>query len=90
MRVALAQGASGVVWVTLREAGTYGALYRSTNAAIRRAARRWPEMRVADWMSYSAGKPWFGSDGLHMTAAGATELAAFLRPYVFRAAAAGR
>jgi hypothetical protein len=90
MRAALAQGASGVVWVTLREAGTYSALYRSANAAIRRAARRWPEMQVADWMAYSAGKPWFGSDGLHMTVAGATELAAFLRPYVFRAAAAGR
>ena len=43
---------------------------------------------VADWNAYSAGKPWFGSDGLHLTTAGATALATFLRPYVLQAATA--
>jgi len=86
VRAALAEGAEGVVWVTLREKGTYASLYRSTNVAIRKAARRWPQLLVADWNSYSAGKPWFGSDGLHLSPRGAIELAAFVRPHVFRAA----
>lgn len=83
MRAALGQGAKGVVWVTLREErGTYV----QTNIAIRTAARRWPELQVADWNAYSRRKPWFSSDGLHMGAAGAEGLARFLRPYVIRAA----
>lgn len=84
MRAALAEGATGVVWVTLRETSD---TYHWTNVAIKTAARRWPQLVVADWNAYSAGKPWFGSDGLHMSATGATALASFLRPYVFRAAA---
>jgi hypothetical protein len=89
MRAALADGAFGVVWVTLREKGQYASLYRGTNAAIKKAPSRWPQLIVADWNAYSAGKPWFGSDGPHLTAKGATELASFLRPYVFRAANIG-
>jgi len=85
MRAALTQGASGVVWVTLKETSD---IYHWTNLAIKTAAKRWPQLVVADWNAFSAGKPWFGSDGLHMSATGATELARFLRPYVFRAAAA--
>lgn len=83
MRAALGQGAKGVVWVTLREERD---TYLQTNVAIRTAKKRWPQLHVADWNAYSSGKPWFGSDGLHMGAAGAQELALFLRPYVFRAA----
>lgn len=89
MRAALAQGANGVVWVTLREVGAYASYYRAMNLAIKKAAKRWPQLLVADWNAYSAGKPWFGSDGLHLSASGATKLAAFLRPYVFRAANLG-
>lgn len=85
MRSALRQGARGVVWVTLRE--TRG-IYHETNVAIRRAARRWPQLVVADWNAYSSGKPWFGDDGLHLTSAGATALASFVRSYVLRAARA--
>ena len=83
MRAALARGVSGVVWVTLREQND---IYRRTNIAIRRAEKRWPQMQVADWNDYSAGKPWFRGDGLHMGTAGATAFAAFLRPHIFRAA----
>lgn len=86
MRAALAEGAAGVVWVTLREKGRYGSLYHATNVVIRKAAKRWPRLLVADWNAYSAGKPWFGNDGLHLSPQGATELASFIRPYVFRAA----
>ena len=84
MRSALAEGATGVVWVTLREQSD---IYHWTNVAIRQATKRWPQLVVADWNAYSAGKPWFGPDGLHLTSTGATALATFLRPYVFRAAA---
>jgi len=86
VRAALADGATGVVWVTLRET-TAG--YHQTNVAIRKATRRWPQLVVADWNAFSAGKPWFGADGLHLTVRGATALATFLRPYVFRAASLG-
>jgi hypothetical protein len=83
MRAALADGATGVVWVTLKEQRSgYGWI----NVAIRQAARRWPQLLVADWNAYSAGKPWFGSDGLHLAPAGANALATFLRPYILRAA----
>jgi hypothetical protein len=85
MRAALKQGARSVVWVTLREAGSYASDYRSINAEIRTAARHWPELIVADWNAYSAGKSWFGTDGLHLTPSGATALAIFLRPFVIRA-----
>jgi hypothetical protein len=85
MRAALAQGASGVVWVTLRETRD---IYRWTNVAIKTAAKRWPQLVVADWNAYSSGKPWFGDDGLHLTSTGATALASFLRPFVWKAAAA--
>jgi lysophospholipase L1-like esterase len=86
MRSALAQGAVGVVWVTLRDTNP---LYHATNGVIEKAAERWPQLAVADWNAYSAGRPWFGADGLHLNAAGATALASFLRPYVLRAAALG-
>ena len=85
MRAALANGVNGVVWVTLREADP---LYRGTNRAIRSAARRWPQLLVADWNAASRGKPWFGDDGLHLNATGAAALAAFLRPFALRAASA--
>lgn len=82
VRAAKAQGAKRVVWVTLREAGTYAHIYRVTNGVIARAPRRWPEIHVADWNAYSRGKPWFGADGVHLNPAGADALARFLRPYV--------
>jgi hypothetical protein len=83
MRAALAQGADGVVWVTLHEARD---IYRPTNLAIKAAAKRWRQLVVADWNAHSSGRPWFGGDGLHLTSTGASALAAFLRPYVLRAA----
>jgi hypothetical protein len=83
IRAALAQGATAVVWVTLRE---YRDIYRSTNDSIRIEARRWPQVQVADWNAFSQGKPWFRDDGLHLTSAGAHGLAGLVRPYVLSAA----
>ncbi|MBV9048176.1 MAG: hypothetical protein JOY58_07900 [Solirubrobacterales bacterium] len=81
MRAARADGAREVIWLTLRDVGNYASTYQATNAAIRQAARRWPQLRIADWDAYSAGKPWFADD-VHPNAAGAVVLARFLRSYV--------
>jgi hypothetical protein len=83
IRAALARGVHSVVWLTLHEAKP---LFAQTNAAIRATAKHWPQVAVADFGSWSKGKPWFRSDGLHMTTAGANALATFLRPYLLRAA----
>lgn len=86
MRTALRQGADAVVWVTLRETRD---IYAATNRAIRAAAKRWPKLVLADWNAYSAGKPWFGSDGLHLTPGGAEAMARYLSANVVRAAKLG-
>jgi hypothetical protein len=83
LRAAFGQGARGVVWVTLREENP---VYRPTNAVIRKEARRWRNVEVADWETYSRGKPWFRDDGLHLNTQGAQGLARFLRSYVLRVA----
>jgi len=83
MRALRAAGVHTVIWVTLKEAGSYASIYTQTNARIRSADRRWrSSMVVADWNAYSRGKPWFGADGLHLSATGAMRLARFLRPLV--------
>ena len=68
-----------VVWVNLRQVGANAGGYANINAAIQSAAAAYPKIRVADWNGYSAGKPWFGSDGLHLTSTGALEYARFVR-----------
>ncbi len=82
MSALTAAGVRRVVWVTLRQAGGYAPIYGGSNARIRAADRRWKSLVVADWNSRSRGRPWFGADGLHLTAAGALGLARLLRPLV--------
>ena len=83
MHALKAAGVHTVVWVTLKEVGSYASIYAQTNARIRSADRRWRNsMVVADWNAYSRGKPWFGEDGLHLSVTGAMRLARFLRPLV--------
>jgi hypothetical protein len=80
MQALTRQGVSTVIWVTMQEKRQ---LYRTTNAAIRAAARRWPQILVADWTAASqARSSWFVGDGLHLSSAGALGLALFLRPLV--------
>ena len=74
-----AAGVPNVVWVNLRQAGANAGGYANINAAIQSAAAAYPKIRVADWNSYSAGQPWFGSDGLHLTSTGAQALATFVK-----------
>ena len=83
MRALKAAGVKHVVWVTLRQAGSYAQVYAQSNARIRSAGKRWRnELVVADWNAYSSGKPWFREDGLHLTTSGALGLARLLRPLV--------
>ena len=79
MRALRAARVCTVVWVTLREATSN---YAQNNAKIHKAARRWTSLVVADWNTYSRGKPWFRSGGLHLTSGGAQALARLLRPLV--------
>jgi hypothetical protein len=83
MRALRAAGVRTVIWVTLREAGSYASIYAQTNARIRSADKRWRKsLVVADWNRYSRGRPWFIGDGLHLTPSGAFGLARLLRPLV--------
>jgi hypothetical protein len=79
MRALEAARVRTVVWVTLRETTSN---YGKNNAAIRSATRRWQNLVVADWDTYSRGEPWFRPDGLHLNSAGATGLSHLLRPLV--------
>jgi len=80
MQALVRQGVTTVIWVTMQERRP---LYRATNQAIRAAAKRWPQIQVADWDGASTAKPaWFVDDGLHLSSAGAIGLARFLRPLV--------
>jgi len=83
MKALTAAGVRHVIWVTLREAGSYASIYAQSNARIRSAGRRWrSKLVIADWNTYSRGKPWFREDGLHLTTSGALGLAKLLRPLV--------
>ena len=83
MKALRAAGVKHVIWVTLRQAGSYASIYAQSNARIRSAGKRWRStLVVADWNAYSSGKPWFREDGLHLTTSGALGLARLLRPLV--------
>jgi lysophospholipase L1-like esterase len=80
MQSVVRRGVTTVIWVTMQETRP---LYRTTNGAIRAAAARWPQIRIADWHAASrAQRSWFAGDGLHLSRSGAVALARFLRPLV--------
>lgn len=81
MRAALAAGVEKVVWVTLRASRPN---YVEINDAIAAGARRWPQLVVADWDLVSREKDWFW-DGVHLTSAGASGFAGFIRPKLIAA-----
>jgi lysophospholipase L1-like esterase len=83
IRTARSVGVKEIVWVNLRETQEH---FTRINAVIRAQARRFPVVQVADWNAWSAGKPWFRSDGLHLTDSGAQGLADMLRAYIASAA----
>jgi hypothetical protein len=84
MQALVDSGVSRVVWVTLHVDREN---YSLINGVIENAPTRWPQLRVADWNAFSAGKPWFGYDAVHLNDGGAVGLAKLLRMQVLAALA---
>jgi hypothetical protein len=84
MQALVDAGVSRVVWVTLHVDREN---YSLINGVIENAPTRWPQLRVADWNAFSAGKPWFGYDAVHLNDSGAVGLAKLLRMQVLAALA---
>jgi hypothetical protein len=90
MSEANAQGVSRVFWLTYRATSAYGygPYYAAHNRQLQAAKVRYPNLTVLDWNSYTYSQPvgvqqsWFESDGIHMTRAGGTALATFLKSAV--------
>ena len=74
------QGVPHVVWLTYRVAGNNAGIYRSHNSVLWQKATQYPELTIADWASYSAGRSsWVAADGLHLTGSGARAMADLIR-----------
>jgi hypothetical protein len=92
---ARAKGIDRVIWLTYREnvgyvspgATSNAASFSVNNAYLRSvvASGRYPELILADWDTYSRSRPsWLASDGVHLTATGAPEAAAYVsRKFAF-------
>ena len=75
------RGVTQVLWLTLRPVygGRVSPQYLVTNSVIRGASHRFSWMTVVPWGAYSfPHRNWFGSDGIHFTAAGAVQFAIFV------------
>ena len=54
-------------------------LYANHNLVLYLNSINHPTLHLADWNTYSAGHPeWFGTDGIHLTAAGTMALASYI------------
>jgi hypothetical protein len=79
MRALAGAGVERVVWVTLLESQE---TWARINDDIRAAARRWPQLVVADWAPVAAREPSWFVDAAHMNDQGAEGFVTFLRPIV--------
>ncbi len=82
MKALKARGVRRVVWVNLQSIAPASP---GVNAAIHRAAGRYPWLQLADWNAHSAGHGWFVGDRDHLTTSGAYALASFYRVEIARA-----
>ena len=70
------RGVQHALWLTLRAVNKQ---YRLINEVIHGASARVRWMTVLDWNSYARNHPsWFASDSIHLSAAGAVQLAVFV------------
>ena len=83
-----AQGVKHVIWLTyplnvpyvLPSGFPARSLYANHNLVLYLNSINHPTLHLADWNTYSAGhREWFGTDGIHLTAAGTMALASYLR-----------
>ncbi|MEI8240055.1 MAG: hypothetical protein WCI22_11600, partial [Actinomycetota bacterium] len=79
MAVAKEQHVPWVIWLTYRVADTpfFRARFRAHNAMLQQKLKQYPNLRLADWASLSAGMPasWFSHDGIHLGGQSALEMA---------------
>lgn len=73
--MAVLQDVPRVVWVTVSEVSESRV---AINQAIREAAARWPNLRVAEWAPIIGARPELSWDGLHLTPTGRREMAALI------------
>ena len=72
-----------VIWSTIVRPPYNGVSYEGYNRVLRRAAITFANFRVFDWQALARAHPgWFGSDGVHPTAAGYRARAAALAQLV--------
>jgi hypothetical protein len=70
------RGVKHTLWLTLRAVNKQ---YRLINEVIHGATGRFSWLTVLDWNSYSRNhSSWFASDSIHLSAAGAVQLAVFV------------
>ncbi len=81
-----AAGVKRVFWLTLRAAHHP---YITMNDDLAAAAQKHPEMTLVDWNVYSRSHAdWFQSDGLHLLAPGAEQMAALIHKQLLAAGVA--
>lgn len=78
------QGITRVYWLTYRydpaRSYPYKQYYIKHNQDLQAAKAQWPNLVVLDWNTYSAGQTsWITSDGIHLTATGASAMANFIK-----------
>jgi lysophospholipase L1-like esterase len=78
-----------VLWANVRTVRGVGQEWvdaaRAVNLALDRATARWPNLHVIDYARHFAGHPeWVPPDGVHLTVAGHTEYARWIRGEVSR------
>jgi hypothetical protein len=70
------RGVTNVLWLTLRAVNKQ---YRLINEVIHGASARFPWMTVLNWNGYARShRPWFATDGIHLSALGGVQLAIFI------------
>lgn len=87
MTALVAKGVRMVGWVTMSERRIVNGspAFALGNVALRRATSKWPQLRILNWDSYSAGPSkdrWF-SDNVHLSPTGRAEFALWLRDRAF-------
>jgi len=79
MHALASAGVEHVIWLTLKESQE---TWAQINLQIHAAARRWPNLIVADWAAVAANEPSWFADSAHMNDLGAVGFVSFLRPIV--------
>jgi hypothetical protein len=74
-----------VIWVTFVG---HISVWEQSNAQIRAAPARWPQLTVADWAPVTVGHDDWFADLAHLNSVGARAYAQFLRPFVLDACGA--